>query len=198
MLFRSGDVIGIIGKNGSGKSTLLASIAKIREKQGLTSVLSTFSNLADIGKSGGETVMDKMVSTLKETNCLYLLDEPTTYLDVNNIANLIALIERNHGTFCIVSHDRDLLRRICNKIWAIEKGQLTEYEGNYDQYQDQLLIRQQEYQADLKKYHQETKRLKQTIQAQYEEQERKSKKPRKLSPSEYRITGMKNKTCSKK
>ena len=155
LVINEGDVIGIIGKNGSGKSTLLASIAKICDKQGLTSVLSTFSNLADIGKSGGETVMDKMVSTLKETNCLYLLDEPTTYLDVNNIANLIALIERNHGTFCIVSHDRDLLRRICNKIWAIEKGQLTEYEGNYDQYQDQLLIRQQEYQADLKKYHQE-------------------------------------------
>ena len=110
---------------------------------------------------------------------------------------MIALIERNHGTFCIVSHDRDLLRRICNKIWAIEKGQLTEYEGNYDQYQDQLLIRQQEYQADLKKYHQETKRLKQTIQAQYEEQERKSKKPRKLSPSEYRITGMKTKLAVK-
>ena len=197
LVINEGDVIGIIGKNGSGKSTLLASIAKICEKQGLISVLSTFSNLADIGNSGGETVMDKMVSTLKETNCLYLLDEPTTYLDVNNIANLIALIERNHGTFCIVSHDRDLLRRICNKIWAIEKGQLTEYEGNYDQYQDQLLIRQQEYQADLKKYHQETKRLKQTIQAQYEEQERKSKKPRKLSPSEYRITGMKTKLAVK-
>ena len=63
LVINEGDVIGIIGKNGSGKSTLLVSIAKICEKQGLTSVLSTFSNLVDIGKSGGETVMDKMVST---------------------------------------------------------------------------------------------------------------------------------------
>ncbi len=128
----------------------------------------------------------------KKLNCLYLLDISHLILILNNIGlTWLPLIERNHGTFCIVSHDRDLLLLICNKIWAIEKGSLLNMKSNYDQYQDQLLIRQQEYQVNLKKYHQETKRLKQPFKPSMRSKNAKVRSLESFSPSGISNAGMK-------
>ena len=54
-------------------------------------------------KSGGEVVINKIRGSLLSNVELYLLDEPSTYLDYNNANKIASLIKRTPATFCIAS-----------------------------------------------------------------------------------------------
>jgi len=70
---------------------------------------------------------------LKEPNIL-LLDEPTNHLDLESVEWLEEFLKNQNLPMVIVSHDREFLDRVCNKIVDTEGGIATEYDGNYSRF----------------------------------------------------------------
>ncbi|MBO4675749.1 MAG: ABC-F family ATP-binding cassette domain-containing protein [Elusimicrobiaceae bacterium] len=85
--------------------------------------------------SGGWQVRANVGSCLyAPSNCL-LLDEPTNHLDLETAMWLENYLVRTDKTIFIISHDRHILNRVCDKIIHVEEGQLKLYNGNYDTYE---------------------------------------------------------------
>ena len=85
--------------------------------------------------SGGWQVRANLAATLyAPSNCL-LLDEPTNHLDLETALWLENYLTRLDKTIFIISHDRHILNRLCNKIIHVEEAQLKLYNGNYDTYE---------------------------------------------------------------
>uniref|UniRef100_A0A7S1FXD9 ABC transporter domain-containing protein n=1 Tax=Corethron hystrix TaxID=216773 RepID=A0A7S1FXD9_9STRA len=60
-----------------------------------------------------------------------LLDEPTNHLDLDSVEWLEAFLREQNIPMVIVSHDREFLDQVCNKIVDTEGGLATKYDGNY-------------------------------------------------------------------
>ena len=85
--------------------------------------------------SGGWQVRANVAACLyAPSNCL-LLDEPTNHLDLETAMWLENYLVRLDKTVFIISHDRHILNRLCDKIIHVEDGQLKLYNGNYDTYE---------------------------------------------------------------
>jgi len=85
--------------------------------------------------SGGEKSRVALAKTLLSDANFLLLDEPTNHLDMISV-NILAQALRNYeGSFVVVSHDRNFIRKIANKIWYIENHQIKEFLGTYDEYE---------------------------------------------------------------
>ncbi len=85
--------------------------------------------------SGGWQVRANLAATLyAPSNCL-LLDEPTNHLDLETALWLENYLTRLDKTIFIISHDRHILNRLCDKIIHVEETQLKLYNGNYDTYE---------------------------------------------------------------
>jgi ATP-binding cassette subfamily F protein 3 len=99
--------------------------------------------------SGGEKKMVGLARLLLETPDLLLLDEPDNHLDLEAKAWLEGHIRNYPGAVFIISHDRHLLDQVVGKIFQVEDGQVSVYDGNYSGYiterQHRLLNRQQFY-----------------------------------------------------
>ena len=65
---------------------------------------------------------------------LLLLDEPTNHLDIDAITWLEEFIATYDGALLFVTHDRAFVRRIATRIVELDRGQLTSWPGNYDDY----------------------------------------------------------------
>jgi len=72
---------------------------------------------------------------LKPANLL-ILDEPTNHLDAQSKAILQRSLRRFPGAYIIVSHDRDFLAPLVNKVAVLKDNDLTIYHGNVDDYLD--------------------------------------------------------------
>jgi ATP-binding cassette subfamily F protein 3 len=94
------------------------------------------------GLSGGERSRLALAVLLLQNANFLILDEPTNHLDIPARETLEELLRRFEGTVLFVSHDRFFTDRIATKIWAVGDGQLTEYLGNYTDYQRALGRRQ--------------------------------------------------------
>ena len=70
---------------------------------------------------------------LKEPNVL-LLDEPTNHLDLDSVNWLEDFLQKQSIPMVIVSHDREFLDRVCNKIVDVEDGKTVSYQGNYSKF----------------------------------------------------------------
>lgn len=84
--------------------------------------------------SGGEKSRVAMAKTLISEANFLLLDEPTNHLDIASVNILTQALQQYQGTFVVVSHDREFVANIANKIWYIEDYQIKEYPGTYDEY----------------------------------------------------------------
>lgn len=89
-----------------------------------------------IGKlSGGERRRLHLLRTLMQAPNVLLLDEPTNDLDIETLNRLEDYLDEFKGVVISVSHDRYLLDRICNKIFAYEgNGNIHIFTGNYSDY----------------------------------------------------------------
>lgn len=153
-----GDKVGIVGLNGCGKTTLL-NIISGREAldEGSVFIDKSFSYITQLheniefneGKvsrelnapreyheylSGGEKVKARIAKALSENVRVILADEPTSNLDQNSISYLEEKFKKFKGALLLISHDREFLDNICNKIIEIENGLVREYDGNYSDY----------------------------------------------------------------
>lgn len=84
--------------------------------------------------SGGEKSRVALAKTLISQANFLLLDEPTNHLDMMSVNILIQALQQYEGTFVVVSHDRDFVSSIANKIWYIEDHEIKVYPGPYDEY----------------------------------------------------------------
>src|SRR5437764_663104 len=66
---------------------------------------------------------------------LLILDEPTNHLDVESIEALEDALERYDGTVILVSHDRELLRGLTDKLWLLHERHITEFAGGFAEWE---------------------------------------------------------------
>jgi ATP-binding cassette, subfamily F, member 3 len=85
--------------------------------------------------SGGWQMRVALSKLLLQEPNLLLLDEPTNHLDIDSIIWLEDYLRKFRGGFVIISHDRAFLDRNVTKIWELERGNISEYHGNYSFYE---------------------------------------------------------------
>jgi len=84
--------------------------------------------------SGGWRMRLKLVGMLLPEPNLFLLDEPTNYLDLNTLLLLEKYLESYSGSFLIISHDREFLKKTCTETLEISKTSCYHYPGNLEAY----------------------------------------------------------------
>ncbi len=85
--------------------------------------------------SGGERHRLLLCLLLLEHGNVLLCDEPTNHLDIPAREALEASLEAFPGTLFVVSHDRYLLRRLCGRIWWLDRGGVRDLAGGYPAYE---------------------------------------------------------------
>ena len=89
--------------------------------------------------SGGERARLVMATIVWQRPNLLLLDEPTNHLDLNTREALSIALNEFEGSVMLVSHDRSLLREVCDEFWLITSGGVLPFDGDLDDYQKWLL-----------------------------------------------------------
>ena len=87
--------------------------------------------------SGGWRVRLNVVQALMCRSDLLLLDEPTNHLDLDAIVWLEGWLTAYPGTLLLISHDREFLDRVVNRVVNIEHGRARAYRGNYSAFEEQ-------------------------------------------------------------
>lgn len=91
--------------------------------------------------SGGELMRVEILHLSLEDYDLLLLDEPTNHLDMMSISELIDALNSYEGTLVIISHDRDFIDKVCNKLLYFYHGNSYYYEGPYSEFKDKQLVK---------------------------------------------------------
>ncbi|MFD2754205.1 ribosomal protection-like ABC-F family protein [Comamonas terrae] len=114
-------------------------------EQDLRNYLGTFNFSGDMVKqavgsmSGGEKARLVLAMIVWQRPNLLLLDEPTNHLDLATREALAMALNDFDGTVMLVSHDRHLLRAVCEDFWLVGRGQVGPFDGDLDDYQRYLL-----------------------------------------------------------
>ncbi len=114
-------------------------------EQDLRSFLGTFNFTGDqvfqaVGSmSGGEKARLVLCMIVWQRPNLLLLDEPTNHLDLATREALSVALNEFEGTVMLVSHDRSLLRAVCDEFWLVSRGGIAPFDGDLDDYQRYLL-----------------------------------------------------------
>ena len=89
--------------------------------------------------SGGEKARLVLAMLVWQRPNLLLLDEPTNHLDLATREALAVALNSFEGTLMLVSHDRALLRSVCDEFWLVARGHVQPFEGDLRDYQRYLL-----------------------------------------------------------
>ena len=89
--------------------------------------------------SGGERARLVLATIVWQRPNLLLLDEPTNHLDLTTREALSIALNEFEGSVMLVSHDRALLREVCDEFWLVTAGGVSPFDGDLDDYQRWLL-----------------------------------------------------------
>ena len=89
--------------------------------------------------SGGEKARLVLAMLVWQRPNLLLLDEPTNHLDLDTREALSMALNEFEGSVMLVSHDRALLREVCDEFWLVADGGVRPFDGDLDDYQRWLL-----------------------------------------------------------
>ncbi len=109
--------------------------------------------------SGGWRVRASLAAALFAPSDILLLDEPTNHLDLETSIWLESFLEKTDKTLFLISHDRNLLNKICEKIILVDECKLKTYTGNYDTYERTRHNQTEQIIKDAKRYEETRKHL---------------------------------------
>ena len=89
--------------------------------------------------SGGEKARLVLAMLVWQRPTLLLMDEPTNHLDLTTREALSMALNEFEGSVLLVSHDRALLREVCDEFWLVTQGGIQPFDGDLDDYQAWLL-----------------------------------------------------------
>ena len=108
--------------------------------------------------SGGQRTRLMLALVLLETADLLLLDEPENHLDMEAREWLEGYLQSCPESVIIISHDRQMLEAVCQRIVEVERGELLSYTGNYSRYLEQKALMSEQYQAAFERQQQHIKK----------------------------------------
>lgn len=123
--------------------------------------LNEISNRSFDTLSGGEKTKFLTALSFIDDDDFILLDEPTNHLDAQTRHQLIQYLRQKTG-FIVISHDRQFLNAIIDHVVAIEQSQLRLYHGNFELYEHEKELRDQEELAEHTKLKRDINRLSET------------------------------------
>ena len=146
------------------------------EASGFYELDSTISDVAN-GLGLGEIGLDKDVSMLSggqrskvlltklilSKPMILILDEPTNFLDEEQIEWLTNYLINYENAFLLVSHDIPFLNKVINVIYHMEDGVLTRYSGNYDEFMAMYNLKKRQQNQAYEKQQKEITKLKDFI-----------------------------------
>lgn len=113
--------------------------------------------------SGGQRSKVLLTKLLLANPMILILDEPTNFLDEEQIIWLQNFLQNYDNAFLLVSHDISFLNRVVNVIYHLEDGVLIRYTGNYDSYMQMYELKKRQQNMAYEKQQKEIAHLKEFI-----------------------------------
>lgn len=208
----SGDKVAVTGRNGAGKTTLLKLITgELKPDSGSVNVRGGIAVIPQLGEepqggfdqriagklglgavamSGGEIVKQRIAKAFSRPADIMLADEPTSNLDITGIRCLEEMLNAFCGGLIIVSHDRALLRNVCNKVLEIDRGACRLYSCGYSDYLEQKELEKASGEQRYGQYAAERDRLKKVAMEKVQKSASIKRAPGRMGNSEARLHKM--------
>ncbi|WP_346962230.1 ribosomal protection-like ABC-F family protein [Clostridium sp.] len=211
----SQDRIGVVGVNGVGKTTLINILCqRLQPDEGGVKLYGRYSYISQLegpesisitdemaskfnvesiwneNMSGGEKTRFKLAHALSQNSQLIFADEPTSNMDIEGIELMEKNFEKYKGVLILISHDRNFLDGLCNKILEIEDGRIKIYNGNYSDYAALKAKERERAEFEYEEYIKEKKRLKSVITDAKQRVKSIKTTPKRMGNSEARLHKM--------
>ncbi|GEO84556.1 MULTISPECIES: ABC-F family ATP-binding cassette domain-containing protein [Alphaproteobacteria] len=113
--------------------------AKVRARVAQMGLTTEKMNTAAKDLSGGEKARLLMGLAAFHAPNLLILDEPTNHLDIDSRRALIEALNDYDGAVILISHDRHLIEATVDRLWLVNDGTVTTFEGDMDEYRDLIV-----------------------------------------------------------
>lgn len=113
--------------------------------------------------SGGWLMRIALAKLLLQKPSYLLLDEPTNHLDIESLQWIENFLLDYEGAVIIVSHDKAFLNKITNRTLALDRGDITDYAGNYAYYEEKHEERMEHLRQAYKNQQREIKQTQEFI-----------------------------------
>lgn len=65
---------------------------------------------------------------------MIILDEPSNHLDIETVEALATALNQFNGGVILVTHDQNLIKKVCKELWYCDKGSVTTLDGGFEEY----------------------------------------------------------------
>lgn len=86
----------------------------------------------------GERMKIKLLLLIRESYEVLILDEPTNHIDLHVREQLESVLEKFDGTIILVTHDRYMMDKVCNKLLVFDNKEIKRYEYNFSEYLEKI------------------------------------------------------------
>lgn len=113
--------------------------------------------------SGGQRSKVLLTKLLLQNPMILILDEPTNFLDEEQVEFLASYLANYENAFLLISHDISFLNKTINVIYHLEDGKFTRYTGDYESFQNMYNLKKQQQNMAYEKQQKEIQSLKEFI-----------------------------------